>query len=290
MNTPSQRRLPVFFDDRMVACSTSFSPSAGKPAQVVASWLQQGLPIELFTPEPVSPAQLSLAHDPGYVADILSMRRANGFGDRSAHVAASLPWTSGSMLSAARHVLRHGGVACAPCSGFHHATYASGGGFCTFNGLMVTACALRADRSIRRVGILDCDQHYGNGTDDIIDKLDASSWVRHRTAGATFGDPTQVQSFFHWLTEAIAFVSDCDVVLFQAGADPHVNDPLGGWLTTGQLRERDARVFEGLRSFGAPVVWNLAGGYQRHPDGSIPRVLEIHENTARECIRTFELG
>jgi len=36
-----------------------------------------------------------------------------------------------------------------------------------------------------------------------------------------------------------------------------------------------------------PVVWNLAGGYQREPDGSIPAVLEIHDNTMRECARVF---
>jgi hypothetical protein len=34
-------------------------------------------------------------------------------------------------------------------------------------------------------------------------------------------------------------MADCDVLLYQAGADPHINDPLGGWLTTAQLRERD---------------------------------------------------
>jgi acetoin utilization deacetylase AcuC-like enzyme len=34
-------------------------------------------------------------------------------------------------------------------------------------------------------------------------------------------------------------MADCEVLLYQAGADPHINDPLGGWLTTAQLRERD---------------------------------------------------
>ena len=85
-------------------------------------------------------------------------------------------------------------------------------------------------------------------------------------------------------------LADCDLVLYQAGADPHVNDPLGGWLTTDELRRRDAIVFERLRALGVPVVWNLAGGYQQERDGTIPRVLEIHDNTARECVRAFGLG
>ena len=46
-------------------------------------------------------------------------------------------------------------------------------------------------------------------------------------------------------------------------------------------------MFTRLRDDGVPVVWNLAGGYQREADGSIPRVLEIHDNTAIECVRVF---
>ena len=51
------------------------------------------------------------------------------------------------MLSAAREALRCGAVAAAPCSGFHHAGYDKAEGFCTFNGLMVTACVLRHENS-----------------------------------------------------------------------------------------------------------------------------------------------
>ena len=46
-------------------------------------------------------------------------------------------------------------------------------------------------------------------------------------------------------------------------------------------------VFETLRALNVPVVWNLAGGYQVEADGSIPKVLEIHDNTMRECARVY---
>ena len=52
-----------------------------------------------------------------FVEDVLSGRRNNGFGNRSPAVAASLPHTTGSMVTAARYVLENGGVACAPCWG-----------------------------------------------------------------------------------------------------------------------------------------------------------------------------
>ena len=281
--------LPLFYDPRMVAPRTSYSPSSAKPTQVVESWRARGIPLVDHPVTPVTVDELALAHDRDYVEGVLSHRIANGFGNRDARVAASLPWTSGAMLSAARHVLRSGApVALAPCSGFHHAGHDDGGGFCTFNGLMVTAAALHAEGLAKRVGILDCDFHYGDGTTDIVRKLGASQWVEHCTAGAAFHAPRQASEFFaSWLPESLEAMTGCDVVLYQAGADPHVKDPLGGFLTTAQLRKRDAVVFRTLAARGIPVVWNLAGGYQTKPDGSIPAVLEIHDNTLLACAETY---
>ena len=278
------KTIPLFFTPSMVADSGSYSPSAGKPRQVVASWKTLGIPLTVFEPEPVSVEEFSLAHDVDFVRGVLSGALENGFGNRSAAVAASLPWTSGAMRSAARHAWKHGGVAVAPCSGFHHARWAQVSGFCTFNGLMVTAASLRS-QGARRIGILDCDHHFGDGTDEIIDHLDASDWVTHFTAGRQYSRPRHAETFFAKLPGVLRSMSDCDVVLYQAGADPHVDDPLGGWLTTAQLAERDRQVFEGFVSLGVPVAWNLAGGYQREADGSIPKVLEIHDNTLRACAR-----
>jgi acetoin utilization deacetylase AcuC-like enzyme len=277
--------LPVFYSPEMVANPSSFSPSAAKPALVVAAWQRLRLPIEVVAPVPATIDELALAHDRAHVEGLLDGRVPNGFGDRSRDVAASLPYTTGAMLSAARHAIAHRTIACAPCSGFHHARYAAAAGFCTLNGLVVTACALRAEGRARRVGILDCDMHYGDGTDEILDRLDARGWIVHFTAGATYRTRAQAAAFFDELPAVVAAMRDCDVVLYQAGADPHVDDPLGGWLTTAELRRRDAIVFDGLRGSGVPVAWNFAGGYQRAPDGSIPVVIEIHTNTTREALR-----
>lgn len=80
---------------------------------------------------------------------------------------------------------------------------------------------------------------------------------------------------------------DCDVILYQAGADPHVDDPLGGFLSTAQLRERDRLVFVTANSLGIPIAWNLAGGYQVDSGGGIQSVLDIHNNTMRECVSVY---
>lgn len=277
--------FPVFFSPRMVARSESYSPSAEKPRAVVDSWLAAGLPIEVVEPSPASTQELALAHDPDWVREVLAGRAPNGFGNSSREVAASLPYTTGAMLSAARRALDTRRSAAAPCSGFHHAGYDSAGGFCTFNGLMVTACAVRAEGRARTIAILDCDHHFGDGTEDIIARLDAAPWIRHVTIGARWSEPRHARTFLDALPAIVEGFRGCDLVLYQAGADPHIADPLGGWLTTDELRLRDAIVFDRLRALELPFVWNLAGGYQRDASGGIGPVLEIHGNTAREWVR-----
>jgi acetoin utilization deacetylase AcuC-like enzyme len=279
----------VLYTPRMVADSRSMSPSAAKPAAVVEAWLRRGLAIEVIEPEPVTVDELARVHDRAYVEAVLAGRRRNGFGNTSPEVAATLVYTSGAMLSAARLAIARRTITCAPCSGFHHAGDKAGG-FCTFNGLVVAACALRAEGLAQRVGILDCDMHYGDGTDELIEKLDAATWITHYTAGADYHSPRHANEFFERLPGIVHSMRDCDVVLYQAGADPHVEDPLGGWLTTDELRRRDAIVFETCWTLGLSVAWNFAGGYQVEADGSIPKVLAIHENTAREALAVIARG
>jgi acetoin utilization deacetylase AcuC-like enzyme len=257
------------------------SPSAGKPAAVVASWQALGLPIRVTAPKPVTIDDFTLAHELRFVEDVLSGRRDNGFGNRSMEVAAALPWTTGSMLSAARHAVEKGGVAAAPCSGFHHAGYDHPAGFCTFNGLMVTALKLKAEGRIARIGILDCDEHFGDGTEELIDRHRASSWIVHVTAGQAY--PRQAGKFLAALPGLVRNFRDCDLLLYQAGADPHIDDPLGGFLDNEQLGQRDAIVFAEARALGLPVAWNLAGGYQT----PLRRVLDIHDRTMVECVRVY---
>lgn len=282
-----QSPMTVVFSDRMQAPAQGGSPSAAKPAQVMKDWRDQGFALRVIEPEPVTTEELCLAHERAYVEGVLASRRANGFDTKDPLVAASLPYTSGAMLTGAKIALREGSAVCAPVSGFHHAQWGAGWGFCTFNGLMVTALALRRAGLVRRVAIVDCDQHEGDGTSDILARLRCEPWVQHFTAGAEFRRASQVSSFWERLARELRAIEAADLVLYQAGADPHVNDPLGGWMTTDELRQRDAMVFEAARAASVPLVWNLAGGYQRDASGGIAPVLEIHRNTAREHLRVF---
>ncbi len=263
----------------MVAEADSFSPSAGKPIDVVKSWQRHGFDICLLDPLAATSEEIAMAHDRAFVEAVLTREAANGFGNRSRSVADSLPYTSGAMISAARSALDNGFVAVAPCSGFHHAGWRFGGGYCTFNGLMVAACVLKHTGEVQRVGILDFDQHWGNGTHDIIAKLEASKWVTHYSPTSDFGTEESSELFIDAIPDLVARFAQCDVVLYQAGADQHVDDPLGGWLNTEQLYRRDLAVFQALKSMAVPVAWNLAGGYQQ----PLRKVLDVHDNTMRAC-------
>lgn len=277
--------VPVFYDPRQSAArNESLSPSAQKPARVVEDWKATGFPLEFRGFQPLAPGEIARAHDPDYVRGVLACEISNGFGNTFPEVAAALPWTTGSMYAAAAWAAERGGFAASPTSGFHHACWDRGMGFCTFNGLAIAAVLLRERGLARRVGILDLDMHYGNGTAEILDRLGLSGEVPHYTFG---GDPkTADREGFDgelWLTLLDGIVrgfADCEVLLYQAGADPHKDDPLGGLLTTGQLRERDRVVFRTCAELGLPAAWNLAGGYRKPFEG----VLEIHRNTMAECV------
>jgi len=284
--------MKVFYRPEQVATSQSYSPSALKPRLVVADWkIDYKINMEICSFEPVDAQTIALAHNAEFVRKVLACEIDNGFGTRNADVAESLPFTSGSMVAAAEYAVLHREAVCSPTSGFHHATFDTAMAYCTFNGLMVAALALKEANLVNRVGIIDCDAHYGNGTDDIIEHHHIN-WIEHQTFGQHFiyTEDAQQGRFEAWLEKAINQCKDCDLILYQAGADPHIDDPLGGILTTEQMSWRDRTVFERLGH--KPLVWNLAGGYQltkglteaqkREP------VLALHRETAR--LHTAILG
>lgn len=279
--------LKVFYTEKQAApINRSYSPSAQKPTPVVAAWLATGVPLEVVPPRRATLTELCAAHDQAYVLAVQDGTLPNGFGNRLREVTDTLPWTVGSMLSAAEHAVRTGEWALSPTSGFHHAGWDYGAGFCTFNGLMVAALALHRQRLVERVAIVDLDQHFGDGTRDIIRRLGVE-WVSHYTFGALPATRATAPSWLEVLPQMVAeTIGGCDLVLYQAGVDPHVDDPLGGVLTTEQLALRDRIVFSACRAAGIPMVVNLAGGYQR----PLERVVQLHVQTLLEMAGVLDGG
>ncbi len=271
--------MKVFYDKRQsVASNDSLSPSAGKPAQVLESWKKLGIPFVETSFEPLNAADIAVAHDRTYVDSVLAGDTANGFGNCDPVMASALLWVAGSMVAAALHAYATRETTFSPTSGAHHACYASGGDFCTFNFLVIAAVKAH-QAGAGRVGIVDLDYHYGNGTDDIIRQLDLT-FIRHYTSGidsnATVGTAEQ---WLKRLPDIVREFGDVDLIIYNAGVDSHLNDLLGGMLTTEQMARRDRIVFETAHEIGVPVCTSLAGGYQVAPDGKIDAVLRLHDAT-----------
>jgi len=75
-----------------------------------------------------------------------------------------------------------------------------------------------------------------------------------------------------------------ELLCYVAGADPFVEDQLGGLgLTIDGLKQRDLRVYRFAREHGYPVMTALAGGYARKPADTVT----IHTNTVLAATEIF---
>jgi acetoin utilization deacetylase AcuC-like enzyme len=270
--------------------------------QLVADGLAGVSGVRVDRPAPVSEADLLRVHTRAYVDAVRSGEpRALAESQKfpwSAALWPSVLLTCGGALAAAARALDDG-VSAALASGFHHAHADHGEGFCTFNGLVVAAEALRATGRLRSVAVLDLDLHYGNGTASLCA---ARPWlfncsiygndywenrpyrdvenVRHRDGPnhVSFALPngsgraTLLETLERGMAAILAHGRP-DLVLYQAGADPYREDPYSPLdLSLDDLRERDRIVFAWARRQALPVAWVLAGGYT--PD--VSKVVAVH--------------
>lgn len=277
--------IPVYYNPKQSVRVASFSPSASKPGLLVEDWKKNSSikdQVVFHESQPIRIRSLYHAHSKSYVQGVIAGTEPNGFGTYDPVAANSFRYTVGSLITAVKETLtRKLPVGMSPTSGFHHAHYAGNHGFCTFNGLVLAAMYAQQHKLAKRILILDMDQHYGDGTEDILRKLKLKN-IDHITSGKSYGN---ARSAFDCL-DNIPF-SVYDLVLYQAGADMHKDDPLGGIMTSNQLMVRDRFVFDECKRWNLPVVWNLAGGYQRDANGSIEPVLKIHRTTMQQCIEVF---
>lgn len=236
--------------------------------------------------KPIHRDNLYRVHAPGYVDGIFEGSLTNGFNTRDPQINRSLLASNGSMVAAARHAMDFDGVACSASQGFHHAGHSFGGGYCTFNGLMLTVATLLDERRVERALIIDGDAHYGDGTQDIIDRLEMESAVTHVTRGERMGPAMESWSTSQWLDWTVGLIAEsgAGIILYQAGADAWIHDPYGsGYLDRVQLAKRDRGIFLGAKEAGVPIVWNLAGGYA----DPIEKTLAIHLETLAHSDKVF---
>lgn len=267
----------IFFNPKMVVSSNdSESRSAEKPRLFIELVKTQLPDLKIIESSPITKEDLKLAHSEFYVSDIFAQRMFNGFMNYNLDVPNSCLYTIGSMLDASLYSLKTNSIHCSPTSGFHHAGYESPEGYCTFNGLIVVSQILKQRGLISKIGILDLDFHYGNGTENIIKRLNLD-YINHISLGKDFRKGDSSTDYLKAVKQALIEFKDCDLVLYQAGADLSINDPLGGILTDDEMVIRDELVF----SLNKPIAWNLAGGYQLN----YQKTLDIHLRTFKASMK-----
>lgn len=249
--------------------------SLSKPAKVFKRCYNP-LYDTLVNIEPITMEQVKLAHDPAWASAVFSCREQNGFGDKRIDVMKQVRYANGALLSAARTALITG-ICFSPVSGFHHAGYNFNGGFCTFNGLIITLQELKNAGKINSALILDFDGHNGNGTVDIIETL-RLDWIHHMTRDDPFMEAEQ-----SIIDAGKAILAYPDIVIYQAGADSHIDDSFGaGYFSTAQWKKRDRLIFNACHQLGVPIVWNLAGGY------SGESTFKLHHSTYLAACQIYE--
>lgn len=202
-----------------------------------------------------------------------------------------LPWSDvlvergrrsvGGTLAAAHRALEHG-LGMNLGGGTHHAGRDFARGYCLFNDVAVAVARLRAEGLARRVVVVDCDVHQGDGTAHILGPdADAFTLSLHGARNYPFqripsdldvdlpsgtGDDDYLAALDDALDVALA--GAYDVAFYLAGADPWEGDRLGRLaLTKPGLRARDELVLTRLREI--PTVVVLAGGYAPDPADTV---------------------
>ncbi|RLC99427.1 MAG: histone deacetylase [Chloroflexi bacterium] len=254
-------------------------------------------PDDMIVPDPVTDEQILRAHSSDYLQRVKSGQLT---GQEIRRL--GLPWslelvtrarhTAGGTIAACRAALRDG-VAVNLAGGTHHASRDRAQGFCLFNDVIIAARAMQAEGRARRVVILDCDVHQGNGSaalaagDPTIFTFsihNEQNFPLHKEPGDLdiglndgTGDTEYLAALEPGVRRALE-LAEADLAIYLAGADPYAGDLLGRFeLSKEGLVKRDRMVLAFCREAGLPAAVTLAGGYGRR----IEETVEIHLQTVR---------
>jgi len=261
----------------------------------------QAVPADFVEPPEPDIDDIRLVHTKEYVDDMLNLR----WSPRTVRSELPLTWEIiqgfllfGSGTVATCRIALEDKVGMHIGGGFHHAAADHGEGFCYVNDIAVGIRKMQQEKRIERAAVIDCDLHQGNGTARIFSKdpsvytfsihqehlypvKEQSNW------DIGLDDETGDDIYLGHLKEAVPKILDeqkPNLVVYVAGADPYRYDQLGALrLTKRGLALRDRIVIEGCHRRGLPVAVVTAGGYALDTKDTV----EIHCNTARECLRVL---
>ncbi|XP_039893603.1 uncharacterized protein SYNPCC7002_A1628 isoform X3 [Simochromis diagramma] len=262
---------------------------------------------QVWVPEIASKDLLSCVHTEDYLDNFINGKiseqeqRRTGFPWSEGIVRRCRYETGGTVLAA--EVALQRGLACSTAGGTHHAFPSYGSGFCLLNDLAVAA-KYTMDNSPNspstkpKVLIVDLDVHQGDGTAFIF-KEEPSVFTFSVHCGKNFPLRKQqsdldisvedgledkdylstVEAHLPWLLETFR----PDLVLYDAGVDPHWEDELGRLRLTDQgLYQRDLFVLKTVVKRGVPIAAVIGGGYSRDIDRLALRHSIVHRAATQD--------
>ncbi|GAB4548092.1 MAG: histone deacetylase [Anaerolineae bacterium] len=192
--------------------------------------------------------------------------------------------SSGATIAACRAAIVDG-TAVNLAGGTHHAFADRGGGYCVFNDAAIAARAMQAEGFAKRVLIVDCDVHQGDGTAAIF-RDDPSvytfsihgenNYPFHKEQGdldIALPDGTSDDVYLAALADGLAQAvehAQAEAAIYVAGADAHLGDRLGKLkLTKEGMARRDRMVLSTLRAAGLPIAVTMGGGYGKRVEDTV---------------------
>lgn len=253
-------------------------------------------PEQFHTPQRPPQEWIELVHTSDYVRAY-----SEGTLDPKACRRIGLPWSPalvnrtfravGGTILTAQLALSHG-LACNTAGGTHHAFPSYGSGFCIFNDLAIAARVLQQLGLVRQILIVDLDVHQGDGTAFIFQN-DNSVFTFSMHCEVNFPgtkqksdldvplkvgmeDDAYLQTLASYLFDLLSDVKP-DLVLYDAGVDPHIGDRLGKLaLTDTGIFRREMQVLSTCVAAGYPVACVIGGGYADDLKGLVYRHSLLH--------------
>jgi histone deacetylase 11 len=242
---------------------------------------------DFVRPRPVSHRNLLSLHSPTYLRSLRSpqsLARILEVSILRRLPACLIDWrvlhpmrlATGGTIRACQLALENG-LAINLGGGYHHAASDWGGGFCVYADVPLAVKLLHDEGKVGRVLVVDLDAHQGNGTAAVFHGWDWASIydLYERDLFPAHKEPEDYPlpvgpgmagvEYLDIVRDTLPGALDRarpDLVIYNAGSDPFLGDPLAGFrLTRGDLAERDLLVVSMVRERLIPVAMVLSGGY-----------------------------
>lgn len=291
--------LPIIYHpDYVVPLPEGHRFPMPKFGQLYQRLLSDGVatPAQFHTPKRPPISWIELVHTPDYVKSY-----CEGTLEPKAQRRIGLPWSPalvnrtytalGGTILTAQLALQYG-LACNTAGGTHHAFPSYGSGFCIFNDLAISARVLQQLGLAQKILILDLDVHQGDGTAFIFqDDTSVFTFSMHCEVNfpgtkqksdldiplpVGMDDEAYLQILAKYLPDLLSEVQP-DLILYDAGVDPHASDRLGKLaLTDTGIYRREMQVLTTCVAAGYPVASVIGGGYADDLDALIYRHSLLH--------------